>query len=61
MGATHELAGSGFGGQVNGISPFNYRKLTPEQEKRGERIAVITSYAVIVVVVALVIWTIISR
>jgi hypothetical protein len=23
---------------MNGISPFNYRKLTPEQESRGERV-----------------------
>ena len=26
---------------MNGVSPFNYRKLTPEQEKRGEKIATV--------------------
>jgi len=24
---------------MNGMSPFNYRKLTPEQERRGEKVA----------------------
>jgi hypothetical protein len=26
---------------MNGISPFNYRKLTPNQEKRGEKVCTV--------------------
>jgi hypothetical protein len=33
---------------MNGISPFNYRRLTPEQEKRGEKIATVISILVII-------------
>jgi hypothetical protein len=31
----------------NGISPFNYRKLTPEQERRGDRAALTMSVLVL--------------
>ena len=33
---------------MNGISPFNYRKLTPEQEKRGQKI--VTAMAIIAII-----------
>jgi hypothetical protein len=33
---------------MNGISSFNYRKLTPEQEQRGEKIATVISILIIV-------------
>jgi len=43
---------------MNGISPFNYRKLTPEQEKRGQKAATVLSIIAIVVlaVIAICIW-----
>jgi hypothetical protein len=41
---------------MNGISPFNYRKLTPEQEKRGEKIANYFGVCVGIVMVGAVVW-----
>jgi len=41
---------------MNGVSPFNYRKLTPEQEKRGQKVVTIMALIAIAVFLAFVIW-----
>jgi len=41
---------------MNGISPFNYRKLTPEQEKRGQKVVTIMSLIAIAIILALAAW-----
>jgi len=41
---------------MNGVSPFNYRKLTPEQEKRGQKVVTIMSLIAIAIILALAVW-----
>jgi len=41
---------------MNGISPFNYRKLTPEQERRGQKVVTIMSLIAIAAILALAVW-----
>jgi hypothetical protein len=41
---------------MNGISSFNYRKLTPEQERRGEKVATVMSIIAILVFLAFCAW-----